>query len=133
MRPAGGGARIRTVRCSVLIVDDHAGFRARARALLTAAGYRVVGEAGLGRAGVEAARELTPDVVLLDVQLPDVTGFDVARELVATADPPLVVLISSREAADYGARIPASGAHGFICKDELSARSLADALQVGDL
>src|SRR5262249_54870475 len=112
-----------------LIVDDSAGFRAQARALLVAAGFEVVGEAGDGRSGVRLARELTPDVVLLDVQLPDVSGFDVARMLHEASDPPAVILISTREASDYGGGIDRSGADGFIWKAKLSARALEAVLE----
>ena len=73
---------------TVLIVDDHAGFRAGARALLEADGFRVLGEAENGEAGIEAARRLAPDVVLLDVQLPGIDRFAVAQELAAEAEPP---------------------------------------------
>ena len=112
------------MRRSVVIVDDHAGFRARARVLLVAAGYQVVGEAGDGESGVRAARVLRPEVVLLDVQLPDITGFEVARRIGEDPDPPAIILISSRDAADYGGRIDRSGARGFIGKGELSAGAL---------
>ena len=117
------------MRCSVLIVDDHPGFRARARALLVAAGYEVVGEAPDGESGVSVARDLSPDVVLLDVQLPDITGFEVVRRLRGEPDPPAVVLISSRDASDYGSRIGRSGALGFVSKSELSARTLRSVLE----
>jgi DNA-binding NarL/FixJ family response regulator len=113
------------VPTSVLIVDDHAGFRARAREMLGSAGYRVVGEAADGAAGVGEARRLRPGVVLLDVQLPDTTGFEVARMLLAGPSPPVVVLVSSREAVDYGDLIERSGAAGFLTKSDLTARSLA--------
>ncbi len=113
---------------SVLIVDDHPGFRAQARALLAAAGYAVVGEAADGESGVRVARDLSPDVVLLDVQLPDITGFEVVRLVHGEPDPPAIVLISSRDACDYGSRIGRSGACGFIPKAELSARTLAAVL-----
>src|SRR6185437_6000047 len=113
--------------CSVLIVDDHPGFRARARALLAAAGYQVVGEAADGESGVRVARDLSPDVVLLDVQLPDITGFEVVRRVHSEPDPPAIVLISSRDATDYGRRIGRSGVLGFISKSELSARTLRPA------
>lgn len=112
----------------VLIVDDHPGFRVQARALLAAAGYDVVGEAADGESGVRMAGDLSPDVVLLDVQLPDISGFEVARLMVARPDRPAVVLISSRDASDYGSRIGRSGARGFIAKADLSARTLADML-----
>ena len=114
---------------NVLIVDDHPGFRAQARALLAMAGYRIVGEAADGESGVREAMDLLPDVVLLDVQLPDVNGFEVARRLRDGPDPPAIILISSRDAADYGSRIGRSGAHGFISKADLSARSLEAALR----
>jgi DNA-binding NarL/FixJ family response regulator len=110
--------------CRVLIVDDHPGFRAQARALLTAAGYQVVGEAADGESGVRVARDLSPDVVLLDVQLPDITGFEAAQRVRSQPGPPAIVLISSRDASDYGRRISRSGARGFISKADLSARTL---------
>ena len=115
--------------CSVLIVDDHPGFRARARALLVSAGYEVVGEAADGESGVRVARDLSPDLVLLDIQLPDITGFEVIRLVHSEPHPPAVVLISSREASDYGGRIGHSGALGFISKAELSARTLGAMLE----
>ena len=124
MRAVWSNASIGGMRRSVVIVDDHAGFRARARALLAASGYEVVGEAGDGQSGVHATRDLRPEVVLLDVQLPDITGFEVARRIREDPDPPAIILISSRDAADYGGRIGRSGARGFICKAELSAGGL---------
>jgi DNA-binding NarL/FixJ family response regulator len=116
---------------SVLIVDDHAGFRARARALLAVAGYDVVGEAADGASGVRVAMDLSPDVVLLDVQLPDVTGFELVGQIRRGPDPPVVILISSRDAADYGSRVARSGARGFITKAELSAPALEALLGEG--
>jgi DNA-binding NarL/FixJ family response regulator len=115
--------------CRVLIVDDHPGFRAQARAFLIAAGYQVAGEAADGESAVRAARDLSPDVMLLDVQLPDITGFEVVRRVHGAPDPPVVVLISSRSASDYGRRIARSGAHGFISKADLSAPVLRAVLQ----
>ena len=129
MRRGCFNASIRAVACSVLIVDDHPGFRAQARVLLVAAGYEVVGEAIDGESAVRQTRDLSPDVVLLDVQLPDGTGFEVMRLIAGETDPPAIVLISSRDASDYGRRIERSGARGFICKAELSARTLAAVLQ----
>jgi DNA-binding NarL/FixJ family response regulator len=114
---------------SVLIVDDHDGFRTQVRALLDAAGYEVVGEAGDGSTGVAEAARLAPDLVLLDVQLPDISGFDVARRLRDHGGSPAIVLISSRDRSDYGGRIDASGADGFISKAELSARALRAILE----
>lgn len=111
----------------VLIVDDHDVFRSRARALLESGGYDVVGEAQDGAGAITQAWRLAPDVVLLDVQLPDRDGFAVAAALGAASRPPSVVLTSSREAADYGSRLCGARALGFIHKAELS-RSRLDAL-----
>jgi DNA-binding NarL/FixJ family response regulator len=114
---------------SVLIVDDHPSFRASARALLEAEGFEVVGEAEDGAAALRAAKELRPDVVLLDVQLPDTDGFDVAARLTRGAgDPPAVVLTSSRDGSDFGPLVKYSGARGFVPKAELSAAVLATLL-----
>lgn len=118
------GCHDRRVATKVLIVDDHAGFRTRARSLLAAAGYDVVGEAEDGRSALVAVDELGPDIVLLDVQLPDTTGFDLVVSLRRDPDPPAVILVSSREASDYGGRIISSGARGFVSKSELSAAAL---------
>jgi DNA-binding NarL/FixJ family response regulator len=117
---------------SILIVDDHAGFRSMARDLLEAAGFAVVGEAGDGRRALEMAGEARPDIVLLDVQLPDIDGFTVARGLLVGALPPVIVLISTRDAGDYGPRIGASGAAGFILKAELSGDTLRAALAASE-
>jgi DNA-binding NarL/FixJ family response regulator len=114
---------------TVVIVDDHDGFRAQARAMLALAGYDVVREARDGASAVRASRELRPDLVLLDVQLPDMTGFEVTRHLFEGTDPPAVVLISSREASDYGGRVGRSGARGFIAKAELSIGALEALLE----
>ena len=115
----------RGMRTTVLIVDDHDDFRASASALLEAEGFAVVGGVPGGAAALAAVERLRPDVVLLDVQLPDVDGFTVAERLAATADPPRVVLISSREPTAYGPRLDAAPAEGFLAKRELSGASLA--------
>lgn len=109
---------------TVLIIDDHAAFRVQARALLVAEGFSVIGEAVDGASGLEAARTLRPDLVLLDIGLPDVEGFEVARELAVTGPPPFVVLTSSREASEYGPRLKTSRVLGFIAKDELSGAAI---------
>ena len=108
----------------MLIVDDHEGFRRQARALFAGGGYDVIGEAGDVASAVRAAEELAPAVVLLDVQLPDGDGFEAAARMLAGTRPPAVVLVSSRDAADYGGRIRASGARGFIPKADLSVGAL---------
>jgi len=113
------------MRPSVLIVDDHAGFRASARALLELQGFEVVGEADDGEAALEAAARLLPDIVLLDVQLPGMDGFEVAELLAATPDAPRVVLISSRRRAAYEPRLPAAAVAGFLGKHELTGAALA--------
>jgi DNA-binding NarL/FixJ family response regulator len=112
------------VRKRVLIVDDHQPFRAVARELLEGAGYAVAGEAADAAEALRAVAADAPDVVLLDVQLPDGDGFAIASAL-AAAGGPAVVLISSREADDYGRRVASCGARGFIPKSKLSAASFA--------
>jgi DNA-binding NarL/FixJ family response regulator len=109
---------------TILIVDDNAGFRVQARALLVADGITVVGEGVDGTSGLAAVRALRPDLVLLDIGLPDVEGFDVARELAAGGPPPFVVLTSSREARDFGPRLAGSQVLGFIPKDQLSGAGI---------
>ena len=110
---------------TVLIVDDHPSFRANARALLEAEGFEVVGEAEDGASALRAAAELAPELVLLDVQLPDLDGFEVATRLTHDAGGPAVVLVSSRDGSDFGPLVARSGARGFIPKAELSGAALA--------
>ncbi len=113
------------MRTSVLIVDDHDDFRESASALLEAEGFAVVGGAEDGAAALAAVERLRPDVVLLDIQLPDFDGFAIAERLAAAPEPPRVVLISSREAAAYGSRLQTAPTQGFLAKRELSGASLA--------
>jgi DNA-binding NarL/FixJ family response regulator len=113
---------------SVLIVDDHRSFRASARRLLEAEGFNIVGEAVDGQDAIAAAQRLEPDLVLLDVQLPDLDGFEVAGRLAAAGLRSAVVLTSSRAAAEYGSLIADSPARGFIPKAELSGAALAGLL-----
>jgi DNA-binding NarL/FixJ family response regulator len=114
---------------TVVIADDHPSFRASARAILEADGFEVVGEADSGATAISAMRSLQPDVLLLDVQLPDMDGFAVLEELEPDGGPPAVVLVSSRDASDYGGLIEQSGARGFIPKAELSGTALSDLLE----
>jgi DNA-binding NarL/FixJ family response regulator len=112
----------------VLIVDDHPSFRASARALLESEGYEVVGEAADGRAAVQAAVDLRPDLVLLDVALPDLDGFEVAEQLAKIDGAPEVILTSSRDLTDFGSCVADSSARGFVPKAELSGAALTTLL-----
>jgi DNA-binding NarL/FixJ family response regulator len=109
----------------VLIVDDHPSFRASARALLEAEGFEVVGEAENGVHALRAAKELQPDLILLDVALPDFDGFEVAARLRQNGESPAIILISSRDSSDFGHLVRDSGALGFIPKAELSGATIA--------
>ena len=120
------------VATSVLIVDDHGPFRAWARVLLEQAGYSVLGEAADGASAIDAARRTRAELVLLDIRLPDTDGFEVARRLCAEPRAPMVVLISTRDADDYGQQISRSSALGFLPKDELSAEALGRLLGTSD-
>lgn len=104
---------------TILIVDDHAQFRTTARALLECDGFDVVGEAPTGAAGLDAARTLKPDVVLLDVRLPDIDGFAVAERLTTGGGCPAVILTSSSDDPLYPDRALRSGARGFVAKHDL--------------
>ena len=110
---------------SVLIVDDHAGFRLSARRILEVDGYEIVGEAEDGRSAIEAARRLEPDIVLLDLNLPDLDGFEVARQIAKERGAPAIVLTSSHDREDFGDSLPASRAAGFVAKDELCGAAVA--------
>jgi DNA-binding NarL/FixJ family response regulator len=113
------------VRPTVLIVDDHVDFRESARALLEAEGFDVVGEAATGDEAISLVEKVRPEVVLLDIQLPDHDGFEVAEWLAARPVAPAVVLISGRDAAAYGERLARARARGFIPKRSLSGAALA--------
>jgi DNA-binding NarL/FixJ family response regulator len=119
------------LRVRVLIVDDHQLFREAARRVLVASGFDVVSDAVDGAGALRLAHDLRPDVVLLDVQLPDTDGFEVARTLSLTQPPPLVVLVSGRSRSDYGGLVERSGACGFIEKTDLSGPRLLQALGTG--
>lgn len=109
---------------TVMIVDDHPGFRESARTLLEAEGFRVVAEAGDGAEALRLAAEHAPGIVILDVGLPDMLGFDVARHLAEGPAPPCVVLVSSRDASDFGGLVAESGACGFVPKWQLSGAAV---------
>ena len=108
----------------VLVVDDHAAFRAAAVALLEAEGLVVVAEAATAGQATALAEQHRPDVVVLDIRLPDGDGFSVAEDLARLPHPPAVVLVSSREASSYGSRLPAPGSRGFLTKSQLSGAAL---------
>jgi DNA-binding NarL/FixJ family response regulator len=109
---------------TVLIVDDHPSFRAVARAVLETDGFAVVGTASDGESGVAAALRLAPDVLLLDVELPDIDGFEVAARLRRAGSATAIVLASSRDGADFGSLVAESGARGFVAKAELTGDAI---------
>lgn len=125
------GCQHRAVEQTVLIVDDHAGFRSWTRSLLETEGFSVVGEAADGASALAAAQQLRPELVLLDVMLPDTSGFVVADRLGELTQAPRVILVSSHEAADYGDVIGHSQALGFISKADLSGPRLRALLAGG--
>jgi DNA-binding NarL/FixJ family response regulator len=114
---------------SLLIVDDHAAFRAVARDMLHGRGFDVIGEAADGHEAIRMAACLRPAVVLVDVRLPGIDGFEVARLLRSSSSPPDVVLVSTVDASDLGRRLRSSGAHGFITKSRLSGDTLRELLR----
>lgn len=109
---------------SVLVVDDHAEFRTSVRALLEADGFTVVGEAATGAEAIRAADDLAPDIVLLDIRLPDLDGISVAEAMAALPLPPEVILVSSRDRSVYGTRLTQARARGFLAKSDLSGPAL---------
>jgi DNA-binding NarL/FixJ family response regulator len=113
---------------TVVIVDDHPSFRSSARMLLESDGFEVIGEAATGEEGVDVALELRPDLVLLDVNLPDIDGFEVATRISADTEAPAIILTSSRDSTDFGPLVQKSGALGFVPKSELSGAALEDLL-----
>ncbi len=128
MAPPGGVCHHWRVP-TVLIVDDHPSFRAGARAILEAEGHEVIGEAEDGESAIEAVARLHPEVVLLDVQLPGIDGFEVTRRLTSNGGGPCVVLVSSRDASDFGPLVAGSGACGFVPKNELTGAAISALLK----
>ncbi|HZH24797.1 MAG TPA: response regulator transcription factor [Solirubrobacteraceae bacterium] len=113
----------------ILIVDDHPSFRASARVVLESEGFEVVGEAVDGASALHECCRLQPEVVLLDVQLPDIDGFDVCEQITAHAEHPTVIMTSSRDGSDFGALVTTSGACGFVPKAELSGERVQELLR----
>jgi DNA-binding NarL/FixJ family response regulator len=114
--------------CTILIVDDHPSFRASARVVLESEGFNVVGEAADGASALQECCRLRPQVVLLDVQLPDIDGFDVCAQIVAHVEHPVVIMTSSRDSSDFGPLVSTSGACGFVPKAELSGERVQELL-----
>ena len=114
---------------TVLIVDDHPSFRATARTLLEAEGFEVVGEAGDGAEALDSANRLRPELVLLDVQLPDMDGFEIADRLHGNGHRAQIVLTSSRDASEFGRLIDESPVCGFVPKGDLCGWRIAELLE----
>ena len=108
-----------------MIVDDDPSFLATVRVLLESEGCAVVGEALNGLDGIAAAAVLDPDLVLVDVNLPDIDGFEVVKRLVDGGGTSSIVLTSIRSAADFGDLVAASGADAFVAKADISGDALA--------
>lgn len=127
----GSYASRRKLPPRIVIVDDDPSFLKTVRLLLEAEGFVVVGEALNGIDGVAAVAELEPDIVLVDVNLPDIDGFEVVARLANGGRSPPVVLTSIRSAADFGDLIETSGADAFISKAEISGEALTEVLDGG--
>ena len=117
----------------VLLVDDEELVRFGLRTVLEASGdFTVVGEAGDGAAGVKAARDLRPDVVLIDIRMPVMDGLTATKQILAQPDPPQVAVLTTFHVDDYVYAALAAGAAGFLLKDtpprEIAAavRAVAD-------
>jgi DNA-binding NarL/FixJ family response regulator len=116
--------RLPETKATIVIVDDHPSFRAVARRVLETDGFVVVGTASDGESGLAATLQLAPDVVLLDVELPDIDGFEVAARLRQAGSATAIVLASSRDGADFGSLVSESGARGFVAKAELTGDAI---------
>jgi DNA-binding NarL/FixJ family response regulator len=137
MSPAAGRAEAGAIgpgqdggaATTIVVVDDHVGFRTMAGALLTTGGFQVVGEAATGADALAVIAALAPDAVLLDLQLPDIDGFAILRSLRRAGLASRVVLCSVRVAADFGARLEQCGAAGFLTKSALTAEAVRSLLE----
>ncbi len=117
------------MRRRILVIDDNTAFRGAVSQLLESGGFVVVAGAATGASGVQLARNHEPDLVIVDVQLPDSDGFDVAEQLAGLDPAPQVILTSSLDSSDFGALVRESPARGFIPKAELSARAIEALLE----
>jgi DNA-binding NarL/FixJ family response regulator len=116
------------VAVRVLIVDDQEPFRLAARAVVEATdGFEVAGESGSGEAGVQAARDLDPDLVLMDVNLPGIDGLEATRQILDGSDAVVVLLLSTYEEEEYGPRAAECGAAAYIPKSSFEPDRLAEA------
>ncbi len=112
--------RIVTTVNTVLIVDDHEGYRTFLAKLLEGESLTVCGTTGDGESALDVVRDVEPDVVVLDVQLPGIDGFEVAKRIAEYPHHPVVILTSTRDAEDFGSRIALAPVLGFVPKHEMS-------------
>jgi DNA-binding NarL/FixJ family response regulator len=118
------------VQPRLLIVDDSPAFLEAAQAVLENEGMTVVGVASSSNEALERIRDLRPDVTLVDIDLGDESGFDVARRLAAAADPALsLIIISSHDGDDFKELLEASPALGFVAKSSLSGDAIRAVLE----
>jgi len=111
---------------TAVVIDDHLAIRDMTRRLIEAAGHSVLGEAATGAEGLAKVEELEPDVVVLDIVLPDLSGFEVARTLKDEGSEATIILMSSHELDDLGGSVEESGADAFISKSDISLKSLRE-------
>ena len=135
MVPPGGSCnRAGLMRLRCLIVDDSTSFREEMRGLLLEEGFDVVGGAGSAAEGLRQIAELRPEVALIDIDLGDESGLELARQLRNKSGQaaPHVILISTHDVAEYADLIQASSAIGFLAKIDLSAATIRQMLAAID-
>ncbi len=111
---------------TVLIVDDHAAYRSALRATLEHDGFEVIGESPDGERALVDVALAGPDIVLLDIQLPGIDGFEVADRLCGRPDRPIVILISSRRSVEFSDLLVARPWLRFLAKDQLSGEAVRE-------